>query len=170
MAAQENRRNTGNPSGGGCTRQPDAREGQAGPAGVTDRLVVPTKPHNGGGGKGPDFGSVLDVGERWESDPRVYNLPTLYFGTYGRDYEAGEGRARSCDRGPSSESRRRAGCGKSACPVRRAGSGNGARADILALTTERVSNTHGRPKPPRHFSTLLDETRRFRKVCLCASC
>ena len=35
--------------------QPDAREGQAGPAGVADRLVVPMKPGNAGGGKGPEF-------------------------------------------------------------------------------------------------------------------
>ena len=35
----------------GC--QPDAREGQAGRAGVAERLVVPRKPGNAGGGKGP---------------------------------------------------------------------------------------------------------------------
>jgi hypothetical protein len=36
-------------------RQPDAREGQAGPCGVTERFVVPLKPGNPGGGKGPQF-------------------------------------------------------------------------------------------------------------------
>jgi hypothetical protein len=35
--------------------QPDAREGQAGSKGVADRLVVPMKPVNAGGGKGPEF-------------------------------------------------------------------------------------------------------------------
>src|ERR1022692_3088123 len=35
--------------------QPDAREGQAGRAGVAERLVVPLKPGNAGGGKGPQF-------------------------------------------------------------------------------------------------------------------
>ena len=35
--------------------QPDAREGQAGPPGVADRPVVPSKPGNAGGGKGPEF-------------------------------------------------------------------------------------------------------------------
>ena len=35
--------------------QPDAREGQAGRLGVTERPVVPTKPGNSGGGKGPWF-------------------------------------------------------------------------------------------------------------------
>ena len=36
-------------------RQPEAREGQAGPFGVTERLVVPMKPVNAGGGKGSQF-------------------------------------------------------------------------------------------------------------------
>jgi len=35
--------------------QPDSREGQAGPCGVADRPVVPWKPGNAGGGKGPWF-------------------------------------------------------------------------------------------------------------------
>jgi hypothetical protein len=35
--------------------QRDAREGQARPTGVADRLVVPMKPVNAGGGKGPEF-------------------------------------------------------------------------------------------------------------------
>jgi len=43
------------PTGEGFDPQPDAREGQAGPAGVADRLVVPTKPGNSGGGKGPEL-------------------------------------------------------------------------------------------------------------------
>jgi hypothetical protein len=36
-------------------RQPDAREGQAGPCGVTERSVVVTKPGNAGRAKGPWF-------------------------------------------------------------------------------------------------------------------
>src|SRR5580658_1299282 len=39
----------------GRAPQPDAREGQAGPLGVTERSVVPAKPGNAGGGKGPWF-------------------------------------------------------------------------------------------------------------------
>ena len=35
--------------------QPDAREGQAGPSWVADRLAVPWKPGNSGRGKGPEF-------------------------------------------------------------------------------------------------------------------
>src|SRR4051794_1489890 len=39
----------------GAPPQPGAREGQAGPARVTERPVVPSKPGNSGGGKGPQF-------------------------------------------------------------------------------------------------------------------
>src|SRR6266568_9525574 len=35
--------------------QLDAREGQAGRSGVAERFVVPVKPGNAGGGKGPQF-------------------------------------------------------------------------------------------------------------------
>jgi len=35
--------------------QPDAREGQAGHPGVTERFVVLLKPGNAGGGKEPQF-------------------------------------------------------------------------------------------------------------------
>ena len=35
--------------------QPGAREGQAGPPGVAERPVVPVRPGNSGGGKGPQF-------------------------------------------------------------------------------------------------------------------
>ena len=41
--------------------QPDAREGQAGPGWESDRPIVPKKPGNAGGGKGPDFGSGPEV-------------------------------------------------------------------------------------------------------------
>jgi hypothetical protein len=49
--------------------QPDAREGQAGRAGVAERLAVPLKPGNAGGGKGPQFktsatsGADLEIGQ-----------------------------------------------------------------------------------------------------------
>src|SRR5450759_1078913 len=35
--------------------QPEAREGQAGRLGVAERFVIPLKPGNAGGGKGPQF-------------------------------------------------------------------------------------------------------------------
>jgi hypothetical protein len=35
--------------------QPDAREGQAGRLGESERFIVPMKPGNAGGGPGPQF-------------------------------------------------------------------------------------------------------------------
>ena len=49
------KRNTGSPSGGRSTDQLAARERQAGPSGVSERLVVLTKPGNSGGGKEPQL-------------------------------------------------------------------------------------------------------------------
>ena len=43
--------------------QPDAREGQAGRAGVAERFAVPMKPGNAGGGKGPQFKTDARRGE-----------------------------------------------------------------------------------------------------------
>src|SRR5438477_7256594 len=43
--------------------QPDAREGQAGRSGVAERPVVPMKPGNAGGGKGPQFKTDARRGE-----------------------------------------------------------------------------------------------------------
>jgi hypothetical protein len=51
----EIRSNTGSPRRCGSAPQPEAREGQAGPPGVADGFVVPRKPSNAGGGKGPEF-------------------------------------------------------------------------------------------------------------------
>ena len=41
--------------------QPDAREGQAGPFGESERPIVPSRPGNAGGGKGPHFGYAVEV-------------------------------------------------------------------------------------------------------------
>jgi len=43
--------------------QPEAREGQAGRPGVAERFVVPLKPGNAGGGKGPQFKTDAIRGE-----------------------------------------------------------------------------------------------------------
>ena len=51
----EIRRNTGSPERRVAGTRPDAREGQAGPLGVAEGFVVPGKPDNAGGGKGPQF-------------------------------------------------------------------------------------------------------------------
>jgi hypothetical protein len=50
--------------------QPEAREGQAGRLGVAERFVVPLKPGNAGGGKGPQFKTDAIRGEGhgdWET-------------------------------------------------------------------------------------------------------
>ena len=47
--------NTGSPSGDRSADQLATRERQAGPYGVTERPVVPMKPGNAGGGKGPQL-------------------------------------------------------------------------------------------------------------------
>ena len=50
--------------------QPEAREGQAGRLGVAERFVVPWKPGNAGGGKGPQFKTDAVRGEGpgdWET-------------------------------------------------------------------------------------------------------
>src|ERR1019366_983448 len=52
---KESVRNTGSPLAWCRDDQPDAREGQAGRLGVTERPVVLPKPGNAGGGKGPWF-------------------------------------------------------------------------------------------------------------------
>jgi hypothetical protein len=46
--------------------QPDAREGQAGRHGVAERFVVPMKPGNAGGGKGPQFKAGAESGDAQE--------------------------------------------------------------------------------------------------------
>ena len=43
-----------------------AREGQAGPQRMTERFVVPTKPGNAGGGKGPHFQTSDRRVDSWE--------------------------------------------------------------------------------------------------------
>ena len=52
---QGKRTQHGKPRGVVRDDQPDAREGQAGRHGVAERLVVPLKPGNSGGGKEPQF-------------------------------------------------------------------------------------------------------------------
>ena len=47
--------NTGSPSGDRSQDQLVTRERQAGPYGVAERSVVPRKPGNSGGGKGPQL-------------------------------------------------------------------------------------------------------------------
>jgi len=55
MQAKGTIRNTRSPSGDRVSDQLATRERQAGPTGMTERLVVPTKLGNSGGGKGPQL-------------------------------------------------------------------------------------------------------------------
>ena len=60
---QGKRTQHGRPQGVGSDAQPDAREGQAGRPGVAERFVVPLKPGNAGGRKGPQFKTNATRGE-----------------------------------------------------------------------------------------------------------
>ena len=55
MQAKWIMRNTGSPSGDRSADQLATREGSARPYGMAERLAVPTKPGNSGGGKGPQL-------------------------------------------------------------------------------------------------------------------
>src|ERR1700688_3423885 len=57
--------------------EPDAREGQAGRPGVAERFVVPRKPGNAGGGKGPQFKTDAIRGEG-PGDWETYQLRKLF--------------------------------------------------------------------------------------------
>ena len=57
--------------------QPDAREGQAGRSWVAERFVVPKKPGNAGGGKGPQFKTDARRGEG-PGDWATYQLRTAF--------------------------------------------------------------------------------------------
>ena len=46
--------------------QPEAGDGQTGRYGVAERPVLPMKPGNAGGGKGPQFKTGAESGEAWE--------------------------------------------------------------------------------------------------------
>jgi hypothetical protein len=60
---QGKRTKHGKPQGVVRDDQPEAREGQAGRLGVAERFVIPLKPGNAGGGKGPQFKTDAIRGE-----------------------------------------------------------------------------------------------------------
>ena len=70
---QGKRTKHGKPQGVVSDDQPEAREGQAGRPGVAERFVVPRKPGNAGGGKGPQFKTDAIRGE---GPRRLGNLST----------------------------------------------------------------------------------------------
>src|SRR3981081_2980775 len=74
---KESVRNTGNPEAWFSDDQPEAREGQAGRPGVAERFVVPLKPGNAGGGKGPQFKTDARRGEG-PGDWATYQLRRVF--------------------------------------------------------------------------------------------
>src|SRR4030088_1424001 len=70
---QGKRTQQGKPRGVVSDDQPDAREGQVGGRGVTEGVVVPLKPGNAGGGKGPQLKTNAISGE---GPGRLGNLST----------------------------------------------------------------------------------------------
>jgi|SRR6476620_11767666 hypothetical protein len=102
-------RNTGSPSGDRGVDQLATRERQAGPFGMAERLAVPTKPGNSGGGKGPQLKADARSDNEREIGDKPDNSQVVF---------------RSCRQRHRQwlqqlrESSPRAGCGKSARPVR----------------------------------------------------
>src|SRR3982074_2600297 len=96
----------GKPQGVVSDDQPEAREGQAGRPGVAERFVVPLKPGNSGGGKGPQFRTDAIRGDG-PGDWATYQLRSVF-----------KTRRWRCTRSKGVKSCPRAGCGRSARPVR----------------------------------------------------
>src|SRR3981189_1723896 len=130
------------PKRGQINDQPEAREGRAGRLGVAERFVVPLKPGNSGGGKGPQFKTDAIRGE----GPGVGKAINSDKGTEAAD-GVGRESVKSCPR---------AGCGKSACPVRCARCGNGAMVEPLRhRQTKGAATDMFYLMPPRHISTYM---------------
>ena len=90
------------PRRGQSDDQLDAREGQAGRRGVAERFVVPMKPDNAGGGKGPQFKTNAARSEG-PGDWATSQLRRVFKNCRTR-----------CTRSKGVKSCPRAGCGKSA--------------------------------------------------------
>jgi len=109
MQAQWSIHNTGSPSGDRSVDQRAARERKAGPTGMAEGLVLLLKPGNSGGGKGPQ----LKADARSDDGREIGDEPDnsqVVFKSRGRRYMQSRERLH--------ESSPRAGCGKSARPVR----------------------------------------------------
>ena len=93
MSARRGSDATRETPGGGCVTQPGAREGQAGPPGESERSIVPTKPANTGGGKGPWFKANARSG-----DSREIGVSLLPPTKVGKLQEALHAKAKSAPR------------------------------------------------------------------------
>ena len=109
MQAKWTIRNTGSPSGDRSVDQRAARERKAGPIGMAEGLVVLTKPGNAGGGKGPQLKADARSDDGREIGDEPDNSQAV-FKSCRRRHMQWRKRLR--------ESSPRAGCGKSARPVR----------------------------------------------------
>jgi len=109
MSAQETIHNTGSPSGDRSADQLAARERKAGPTGMAEGLVVLTKPDNAGGGKGPQLKADARSDDGREIGDEPDNSQAVSKSRRRRHMQWLR-RLR--------ESSPRAGCGKSARPVR----------------------------------------------------
>src|ERR1700733_12761358 len=74
---QGKRTQHGKPHGEVSDDQPNAREGQVGRHGVAERFVLPLRPGNSGGGKGPQFKTDATSGEGF-GDWATYQLRKLF--------------------------------------------------------------------------------------------
>jgi hypothetical protein len=106
MQAKGTIRNTGSPSGDGSTA---TRERPAGPFGMAERLVVLTKPGNSGGGKEPQLKADARSDDEREIGDKPDNSQVVFRSCRQRHMQWLQ---------PLRESSPRAGCGKSARPVR----------------------------------------------------
>jgi hypothetical protein len=103
---QGKRTKHGKPQSAVSDDQPEAREGQAGRLGVAERFVVPLKPDNAGEGR--------DLSSRQTK----YVVKDLEIGQPINSAECSETADGVARESKSVKSCPRAGCGRSACPVR----------------------------------------------------
>jgi hypothetical protein len=140
---KESERNTGNPKAWSRNDQPDAREGQAGRPGAAERFIVPRKPGNSGGGKGPQFKTNAPRSEG-PGDWGTYQLRRVF-------RNCGRRCTRKRRREVLSESRMREICLSGSMR----GCGNGVRAEPLRhRQTKEAATDMFDLKPPRHIPTL----------------
>jgi len=136
--------------------QPASREGKAGPCEVAERPVVPRRPGNAGGGKGPQFKASAGSGDgpgNWREpiNPSRSRSRRRHCTPKRREDRAVAGPSVGDRVTTLSESRMR--------EIRTSGSMSGMwKRSTVGLVRHRQTkgpaNRQARPKPPRHISTL----------------